>query len=141
MEKKSVVYGPQPRTAAFGLVLGYSRPPFQGLALCGSRCNRKFEVLSSTHCFVSIPEIVNPEKKARQRIDSMLVASGWVIKEQVPSLIIPLASRAEQTRIVAEVARRLSVVEELGSVVTAILQRAVHLLQSILQKAFTGELS
>jgi hypothetical protein len=62
MEKKSVVYGPQPRTVAFGLVLGYSRPPFQGLALCGSRCNRKFEVLSSTHSFVSIPETVNPEE-------------------------------------------------------------------------------
>lgn len=80
MEKKSVVYGPQPRTAAFGLVLGYSRPPFQGLALCGSRCNRKFEVLSLTHCFVSISGVVNPEEKARQQIDAMLVASGWAVQ-------------------------------------------------------------
>ena len=40
----------------------------------------------------------------------------------------------------AEVERRLSVVDELGSVVTANLQRAVRLRQSILQKAFTGEL-
>ena len=36
--------------------------------------------------------------------------------------------------------RRLSVVEELESVVTANLRRATRLRQSILQKAFTGEL-
>jgi type I restriction enzyme S subunit len=41
---------------------------------------------------------------------------------------------------VAEVERRLSVVEELESVVTANLQRATRLRQSILQKAFTGGL-
>ena len=41
---------------------------------------------------------------------------------------------------VAEVERRLSVVEELESVVPANLQRATRLRQSILQKAFIGEL-
>ena len=50
------------------------------------------------------------------------------------------AVSGEQTRIVAEVERRLSVVEELESVVTANLQRATRLRQSILQKAFTGNL-
>lgn len=53
---------------------------------------------------------------------------------------IKLPPLAEQTRIVAEVERRLSVVEELESVVSANLQRAVRLRQSILQKAFTGQL-
>lgn len=43
-------------------------------------------------------------------------------------------------RIVAEVERRLSVVEGLESVVSANLQRASSLRQSILKKAFTGEL-
>ncbi len=47
---------------------------------------------------------------------------------------------AEQTQVVAEVERRLSVVEELEAVVSANLQRATRLHQSILQKAFTGEL-
>ncbi len=55
-------------------------------------------------------------------------------------LPIPLAPLTEQTRIVAEVERRLSVVQELESLVTANLQRATRLRQSILQKAFTGEL-
>jgi type I restriction enzyme, S subunit len=53
---------------------------------------------------------------------------------------IPLPPLAEQLRIVAEVERRLSVVEELESVVSANLQRATRLRQSILQKAFAGEL-
>jgi type I restriction enzyme S subunit len=56
------------------------------------------------------------------------------------SILIPLPPLTEQTRIVAEVERRLSVVEELESVVSANLQRATRLRQSILQKAFTGEL-
>jgi type I restriction enzyme S subunit len=53
---------------------------------------------------------------------------------------VPLPPVAEQERIVAEVERRLSVVEELSALVTANLQRATRLRQSILQKAFTGQL-
>jgi len=47
---------------------------------------------------------------------------------------------AKQQRIVAEVERRLSVVEELEAVVNANLQRATRLRQSILQRAFEGKL-
>jgi type I restriction enzyme S subunit len=54
---------------------------------------------------------------------------------------IPLAPLAEQARIVAEVERRLSVVEELEAVVSANLQRATRLRRSILQKAFLGGLT
>jgi type I restriction enzyme S subunit len=60
--------------------------------------------------------------------------------EEIRDFYFPLPPLAEQTRIVAEVERRLSVVEELESVVSANLQRATRLRQSILQKAFTGEL-
>ena len=60
---------------------------------------------------------------------------------KIKGLPVPIPPPAEQTRIVAEVERRLSVVEELEAVVSANLQRATRLRQSILQKAFTGGLA
>jgi len=56
------------------------------------------------------------------------------------ALPLPLPSLAEQQRIVAEVERRLSVVEELEAGVNANLQRASRLRQSVLERAFKGEL-
>ncbi|MBX3025800.1 restriction endonuclease subunit S [bacterium] len=53
---------------------------------------------------------------------------------------IPVPPLAEQHRIVAEVERRLSVVEELEAAVAANLARAGRLRQAILQRAFRGEL-
>jgi type I restriction enzyme S subunit len=61
--------------------------------------------------------------------------------DRFAKLEFPLPPLVEQTRIVAEVERRLSVVDELEAVVSANLQRANRLRQSILQKAFTGELT
>lgn len=59
----------------------------------------------------------------------------------MPELIATLvSSHAELTRIVPEVERRLSMVEELEAVVTTNLQRFTRLRQSILEKAFTGKL-
>jgi type I restriction enzyme S subunit len=56
-------------------------------------------------------------------------------------LPVPLPPLAEQQRIVAEVERRLSVIEELEAVVSANLQRASRLRQAILQQAFDGKLT
>ena len=100
---------------------------------------------------------LTPEHRARQQIDAQLAACSWAayrknnynlsasrcVATGEPDYTADgkaLCKLAEQTRIVAEVDRRLSVVEELESVVSANLQRAVRLRQSILQKAFTGEL-
>lgn len=60
---------------------------------------------------------------------------------KVGDLPIALPPLAEQTRIVAEVERRLSMVEELEAAVAANLLRATRLRQSILRGAFTGSLS
>ncbi len=72
---------------------------------------------------------------------SQQVGQANVNGTKLQALAIPLPPLVEQTRIVAEVERRLSVVEELEAVVSANLQRAGRLRQSILQKAFTGELA
>ena len=53
---------------------------------------------------------------------------------------IPLTCEAEQKEIVAEVERRLSIIEELEAVVRANLTRADRLRQSTLTAAFSGSL-
>lgn len=53
---------------------------------------------------------------------------------------VPLPPLAEQQRIVAEVERRLSVIQQAEAAVEASLQRAERLRQSILKRAFSGEL-
>lgn len=58
----------------------------------------------------------------------------------VKAFALPLPPLAEQQRIVAEVDRRLSLVRETEAQVEANLKRAERLRQSVLQKAFSGEL-
>ena len=64
-----------------------------------------------------------------------------MLTSHLAEFAFPLPPFAEQQRIVAEVERRLSVVEELEAVVNANLQRATRLRQSILQRAFEGKLA
>lgn len=58
----------------------------------------------------------------------------------VSDIPLPYPQVDEQDRIVAEVERRLSVVDELETLVATNLARAGRLRQSILAKAFSGEL-
>lgn len=60
--------------------------------------------------------------------------------EQLKMTAVPLPSLDEQEQIIAEVERRLSVMNELESSIEANLTRADQLRQSFLQQAFTGTL-
>lgn len=61
-------------------------------------------------------------------------------RESFVSVPIPLPPIAEQESIVAQVERRLSVIEELEATVEANLTRAERLRQAILMRAFAGKL-
>ncbi len=81
----------------------------------------------------------NPAKNAEMDSKSHEVARKTLNLEDVRVASIALPPVAEQTRIVAEVERRLSVIEELEAAVIADLQRATRLRQSILHRSFSSE--
>lgn len=94
-----------------------------------------------------IPRFVEYYLRSRGGKARLTHGAKWAVnqasinQEDVKQTPLPLPPIAEQMRIVAEVDRRLSVVEELEMMVSANLQRASRLRQSILQKAFTGRLN
>jgi type I restriction enzyme S subunit len=67
-------------------------------------------------------------------------AQANIFQGKIKTLVLPLPPFAEQTRIVAEVERRLSVIDELEMQVEANLKRAERLRQAILKRAFEGKL-
>jgi type I restriction enzyme, S subunit len=68
------------------------------------------------------------------------VGQGNVGMTAITKEPVALAPMAEQEQIVAEVERQLSVMDETDAVIAANLQRGTRLQQSMLQKAFTGQL-
>ena len=79
----------------------------------------------------------------RQQVESTARTTAGIHKvnqQDISMCTVPLPPLAEQHRIVAEVERRLSVTQQAETVVEASRQRAERLRQSILKRAFAGEL-
>jgi len=96
--------------------------------------------MSTRHGFLQIL-IESPETQRQFSKGSRATtqaAFGIQKFRQLPTALPPLM---EQTRIVAEVERRLSVVEEFQKAVSECLQRSAQLRQAILQQAFSGRLA
>ena len=74
------------------------------------------------------------------QVRSQQVGQANVNGTKLAAMPLPLPPLAEQRRIVAEVERRLSVVQQAEATVDASLARAERLRQSILKQAFSGEL-
>jgi type I restriction enzyme S subunit len=95
------------------------------------------EVWDSDYLAIALENYIN-------HLDIQQDVKGGVIKnlhvEDIKEIMLPLPPLAEQRRIVAEVERRLSVAQEIGSVVTGCLERASRLRQAILKQAFEGRL-
>lgn len=104
---------------------------------------------------------MKPEEVARERIDTALAEAGWCVQDAVSANLharrgvavreFPLKHGIRRTRpslsplnemhrIVAEVERRLSIVEEIEATVEHSLTRAERLRQAILKRAFEGKL-
>lgn len=96
-------------------------------------------LLSDKHFFV---HAINSQVVKPQIIDiTKGVAQMKVSLARFSRIAIPLPPLAEQSQIVAEIERRLSVIDKLEAAVQANLTRAERLRQSILQKAFSGKLA
>lgn len=79
-------------------------------------------------------------RKGIQRVASSTSGLYTLSLSKVSALPVPFPPLAEQHRIVAEVERRLSVVAATQQAITANLARANRLRQSILHRAFSGQL-
>ncbi len=129
--------GPRNRTGVACLV----RSTRHRLMVCDTvyrfRCREARVKAAYLELALNSPPVVEEINRRKSGISDSGIS---LTHDKIGGVPIPLPPLAEQTRIVAEVERRLSVVDELETVVNANLQRATRLRQSIPNQAFTGNL-
>ena len=100
-------------------------------------CLTKYGALPN---FVQIVANSGVSRKFLERRIRTTAGQSGISGSDLKSMPIPLPPLAEQHRIVAEVERRLSVIQQAESAVEASMIRAERLRQSILKQAFSGKL-
>jgi type I restriction enzyme S subunit len=126
--------GPRTRVGV-ACAIKSSRPR---LMLCDKayrlRCKEDIASPAFLELLLNAPHVVDALDKLKTGISD----SGLnLTQNRFQELQVPLPPLAEQKRVVAEVERRFSVVDQLEAVVTVNLQRATRLRQSILKTAFS----
>jgi type I restriction enzyme S subunit len=112
--------------------------------LVGANVNRAIAVIKPTRLVPSkFLELAIRSPRLQQLFQKNKIGSAQprINLSDLRTYCLPLPPLAEQVRILAEVERRLSVIEELEALASTELQRATRLRQSILQNAFTGRFS
>ena len=84
--------------------------------------------------------LISPDAQSIIHEKKVDVARANLSLTDVSEFAVPLPPLSEQQAIVSEVESRLSVTDEVEKTITAELKRAEQLRQSILKKAFSGEL-
>jgi type I restriction enzyme S subunit len=138
-----------PRTKLMGgevlisLVGAIGRTAVVPRSLVGANTARAVGVIPLTE-YIQAPWVEiwfrNPDKVREMTSKAHEVARKTLNLEDVRAALVALPPLTEQQRIVAEIERRLSVVEELEAAVETNLARAGRLRQSILKRAFEGKL-
>ncbi|MBM3861569.1 MAG: hypothetical protein FJ395_18240 [Verrucomicrobia bacterium] len=108
-------------------------------ALLNQRVGR-FQIKTGNFCNARFMALIVEQIKQQVIRDAYGAAQPNISPKQIESMPFRFPPLAEQERIVAEVERRLSVVEELSALVESNLKRATRLRQSVLQEAFAGRL-
>jgi len=85
-------------------------------------------------------QLRSPDFQARLRRTGTGSTVTGVSSRNFQTITVLIPPLSEQVRIIAEVERRVNVLEGLESVVIANLQRATRMRQALLQKAFNGDL-
>lgn len=101
------------------------------------RCKESRVIPAYLELALNSPLIVSEIDRRKSGISDSGVS---LTHDKLGSVLVPIPQLAEQEWIVAEVERRLSVIDELEAAVEANLTRADRLRQSILSQAFIGKL-
>lgn len=114
-------------------------PPTVGPAIVKADCIRFHVSQHAVRHYVHWALNADP---TRERTSSLLHGVGRprLNLGEIKSIVIPLPPVDEQQQIAAEVEQRLSVVDTLDAAVAVNLKRAERLRQSILERAFSGQL-
>ena len=118
--------------------VGLARTPPSG-AIYNNNLMRIRVPSDVSHAFVALQMCAHEFRQRMELVKKATTSVAAVYSKDLLPLALAFPPKEEQKRIVEEVERRLSVIDEMEATVSANLQRATRLRQSILQKVFSPE--